>query len=82
MNIKAMEQLEECRRTGYFNMWNEANHLLRWASDHDMHELVIYSTEKNWIDILNELSEYKEILMDFEQFEVDDMFGEYIEDSI
>jgi hypothetical protein len=72
MNVKALDQLEEIRSEGQFNMWTEANHIVAYANEQDMFDLVLYSQEKSWVDILSELSEYKEILNDFEAQGVDD----------
>jgi hypothetical protein len=72
MNVKALGQLEEIRDGGKFNMWTESAHVISYANSHDMFDLVLYSQEKSWVDILAELSEYKEILDEFEAQGVDD----------
>ena len=77
-----MKQLEEIRASGNFNMFTESGHIMRYAYDKGMHELVDYVYDNNWLDIMNELSRYIEIINDFEAQDAEDMFGEYIEDSV
>jgi hypothetical protein len=75
MNVKAMEQLEEV--SGKFNMFTDEPFIVEYMNNVGLEHLEnhYFNTIDNgggWLDIINEFSEYKEIINDFEAEEFED----------
>lgn len=72
-----MEQLEEIRASGEFNMIADWPQIVEYIYYHNIEELQDYYLDVKesgggWFDLLNELSEYKEIISEFEAEEFED----------